>query len=545
MTKIPQSQVEFYELAENLLAEYFAGEPIWATAMGIHDYDDQLGHYDSETLFQKNQQIKQYLEIFSNIDNNILDLDAKIDLKVVTGLLNRFILEYEEIRHWEKNPSYAEYPIYGIHLLLTKPTAPLNEMLPNIISRLKQTRRVLEEGKTNVTRPVKVFTETALQMTHGGIAFFENILPPLGEQVPELKEELLMAKEDAVNALKEYANWLETEALPNATDEFAIGEKAFNTLLQEDHLLNYTADTLIAKGWELFNETETEMNKVANEISPGHTWQEVVEQLKEEHPSKENLVSTYKEWMNKSRQFTIEKNVADIPEGETLEVQETPDFLKPIIPYAAYMPPETFSKDMQGTFWVSTPMASLPEEQQEAMLKDHIIYKIPITAIHEAYPGHHLQLTTAKVYNTSIRKLAHSTLLAEGWAFYTEELAEQLGFLDNPKMKLIRLKDQLWRAARIILDGNLHTGKMTIEEAVSFMVEKVLLDKGNALAEVRRYAATPTQPMSYLIGKLEIMQIAEEYKNRKGQDFNLKTFHNELLAVGSVPPALAREKLFS
>ena len=137
-----------------------------------------------------------------------------------------------------------------------------------------------------------------------------------------------------------------------------------------------------------------------------------------------------------------------------------------------------------------------------------------------------------------------STLFIEGWAFYCEELMEQLGYIDQPLQRLGRLSDQLWRAARIILDVSLHTGKMTVEEGIDFLVERVGLERSNARAEVRRYTSSPTQPMSYLIGKLEIVKLIDEYK-KKHPEAPLKEVHDAFLSCGSLPPRLMRERLLT
>lgn len=187
-----------------------------------------------------------------------------------------------------------------------------------------------------------------------------------------------------------------------------------------------------------------------------------------------------------------------------------------------------------------------PEEEQEEKLKGHNYAKLPVTALHEAYPGHHLQLVYANTVGSLPRKLSIflSTLFAEGWAFYCEELMEQLGYIDRPLQRLGRLHDQLWRAARIVLDVSLHTGKMTVDEAINFLVDRASLERTNALAEVRRYTSTPTQPMSYLMGKLEILKIIDEYR-RKHPDASLKEIHDAVLSCGSLPPRLMRERLFA
>jgi uncharacterized protein (DUF885 family) len=214
------------------------------------------------------------------------------------------------------------------------------------------------------------------------------------------------------------------------------------------------------------------------------------------------------------------------------------------IPYAAYMMPGPLEKMQQGVFLVTPVDPQSSKREQEEKLKGHYYGKLPVTALHEAYPGHHLQLVYANSVGSLPRKLGAllSSLFVEGWAFYCEELMEQLGYIDQPLQRLARLSDQLWRAARIILDVSLHTRRMNVEEGIDFLVEKAGLERSNAQAEVRRYTASPTQPMSYLIGKLEIVKLIDEYKKRHPQA-SLQEVHDAVLSCGSLPPRLMRERL--
>ena len=210
------------------------------------------------------------------------------------------------------------------------------------------------------------------------------------------------------------------------------------------------------------------------------------------------------------------------------------------------MLPGPLEEQQAGIFLVMSVDPNSPPEEQEEKLKGHNYAGLAVTALHEAYPGHHLQLTYANTVGSLPRKLGGflSTVFVEGWAFYCEELMERLGYINKPRERLGRLSDQLWRAARIILDVSLHRGKMTVEEGIDFLVDRAGLEKSNAVAEIRRYTMSPTQPMSYLIGKLEIIKVIEEYK--KGHpDISLRELHDAVLSCGSLPLRLLRERLLS
>jgi uncharacterized protein (DUF885 family) len=184
-------------------------------------------------------------------------------------------------------------------------------------------------------------------------------------------------------------------------------------------------------------------------------------------------------------------------------------------------------------------------EAAEKKLRGHPWADIPVTALHEAYPGHHLQLVVANTLPSLPRKLGAflSSLFPEGWAFYCEELMEQLGFIHQPIQKLARLQAQLWRASRIVIDASLHTGKMTVEEAINFLVERAGLEPDDARAEVRRYTTSPTQPQCYLMGKLQILDIVAEYQ-RHYPNATMLQMHDDILRSGSLPPRLMRMRLF-
>jgi uncharacterized protein (DUF885 family) len=167
-----------------------------------------------------------------------------------------------------------------------------------------------------------------------------------------------------------------------------------------------------------------------------------------------------------------------------------------------------------------------------------------VTALHEGYPGHHLQMVWNNTQKAIPRRMGAflSTLFIEGWAFYCEEMMEQMGYIAKPAQRLGRLSDQLWRAARIVIDASLHTRGMTVQEAVDFLVTRCRLEPANALAEVRRYTGSPTQPQSYLMGKLALLEIVKAYRSAR-PGTTRKQMHDAILGCGSLPPALMRQAL--
>jgi uncharacterized protein (DUF885 family) len=248
--------------------------------------------------------------------------------------------------------------------------------------------------------------------------------------------------------------------------------------------------------------------------------------------------------MDASRQFVLDKEIATIPDGESLRVIEMPHHIRSVCPYCAYMPPGIFEKQQDGLFLVTPVEDDDSAERREQKLKGHFRHMIPVTALHEGYPGHHLQFVWANTRETVPRRLGSflATMFIEGWAFYCEELLEELGFISGPMQRLVRLNGQLWRAARIILDVSIHTRGMSVVRAVDYLVRQCGHEPVGALAEIRRYSQTPTYPQSYLMGKLHILDLVEQYR-RANPDLSMKQMHDTLLGCGSLPVSLMKKRL--
>jgi uncharacterized protein (DUF885 family) len=163
--------------------------------------------------------------------------------------------------------------------------------------------------------------------------------------------------------------------------------------------------------------------------------------------------------------------------------------------------------------------------------------------VHEAYPGHHVDALKTRENPRLLRKVVREPIFSEGWGLFTEELMFEQGFLQGDDVRLTQLRNRLWRAARVILDVSLHTGRMTFEEAVDFLAERVRFERYAAELEVGMYTLQPTYVLGYLIGMQELMKIREEWIEVNGEPNPPSQFYDALLTVGSLPPVLVRESL--
>lgn len=447
----------FKALADEYFDFYYRTFPVTATFVGLHDYDDRLGDYSAEALTSAATELRRYADELSSLDPQYLKPDDAADLKMLAARARQEVREMDGLKTWEKNP--ANYPAVaaeGLHNLLVREFVPLEERLESALGRLREVPVVLAAGRQNVAEPPKAFVETALGMA-AGLAELSQTIPPLAVD-GALHRALEHAADKAVAAATEYARHLEA-VLPEAPGDFAAGREIFDAMLRDYNMLSYDADSLITEGERLYRETEEQLAGVAREIDPGAPIEEIDWRLKQNHPSAEGLLDAYRREMARTRDFVMEQGLARLPEGEDLRIEPTPAAFAPLVPGAMYMNPAPFEERQTGIFFVTAPGPGETPEERESKLRNHAYSKLPITALHEGYPGHHLQLTRANEHPSPIRRQLESDLFIEGWAFYCEELMERLGYSDAPEIRFERLRQQLWRAARIIIDGGLHTGR--------------------------------------------------------------------------------------
>ncbi|MCL5037952.1 MAG: DUF885 domain-containing protein [Chloroflexi bacterium] len=529
------------EKITRLASEYFKEsdrlQPVEASVMGIYDYADELGSLSAEARKEMDAINRKYSELVAEISDKDLSDKGLTEKKLLQLTFHRTDRFLHRSKEWQRDPAiYLDLAVFGPYILLMRDYAPLEVRVKSVIKRLEQVPALLDEARQNLQNPPEIYTKIGEETAEGCIASLGDLMSKVGDQLPELKDTIMAATKTATDAIADFGKYLHEYLLPLSKGEFAAGEELFNDILKNEDYLPYDAESLWKIGHMLFEETEKELNEVAHKLYPKKTWPEALEKIRDHHPSADGLVAEYAESTKKVREFVIKKDLVDVPSSESLDVVPTPEFTRCTIPYAAYMPPGAYDKKQYGNFWVTPVDTKLPLEDQEKVLREHAYAKVHYVVLHESYPGHHLQFATVSTLNSDILKRVLSNLFIEGWAFYCEQMMMEQGYLDEEGL-FAQLKDQLWRAARVILDTGLHTGKMTFDEAVKFLVEKAALSPAAAAAEVKRYTRTPTQPLSYFIGKLEILKLRDIFTDTY-PNMTLKEFHQKLLSCGSMPPTL-------
>jgi len=521
------------ELVERYVAAKAAGQE-----------DEEPRAASAEAFVQDIAADRQLLEQVRAVDTGKLSNEERIDQRLMTGLLETAIYSAEKNRPWENDGSiYVPANQIG-RLLQPGQAGPLEQQIAALQAVLQTIPERLAAGKINLREPPQRFTEAAIFTTQGTIDSLKNDAAPLARQAGAAADEFTSSLHAALAALDEYLLFLRDDLLPRSTGSWAIGKEHYDYILQHRWFLDADADDILARGLRAFEETEALAQQVSERIEPGKHWSEVYEHLKDQHPPADRIKQAYQEKIDAAQAFVIEHQIVTLPAGERVITVDTPPALRRSSPFGTFQSVDRFGTDLEGRL-VLTPIEDWMTPQQQAeRLRSHHDAWIPIIAVHEAYPGHHVAALKARGNPRLLRKVVQEPIFSEGWGLFTEELMYEQGFLSGDDVRLTQLRNRLWRAARVILDVSLHTGRMTFDQAVDFLADRVRFERYAAALEVGMYTVRPTYVLGYLIGMQDIMAIRQSYIEKYGQPAAPSEFYDQLLRVGALPPVLVRQSLF-
>jgi hypothetical protein len=334
-----------------------------------------------------------------------------------------------------------------------------------------------------------------------------------------------------------------------AHHEGPMGEAAYTQMLREQYLLPYDAGELWTYAWGEFNATVSSLDALARTIDAHKTWLQIANEEKQDHPDPGRMIEAHQDVVNRARAHIIDKDLIPLPWLERCTVVPR----KPMPgnnPYygnfsgAADRPPAS-DGTLLGEWQINPFDPSWEEAKRRDYLLEHDWGVILVTAPHETYGGHHVQIMYQMHNPSKLRRLVSTPMFTEGWGLYNEQLFQETGFFPDERIHLRQLQLRLWRNARVIYDVGMQTGRMTREQAIGLMVDRVGFLRWAAEAEVDSALARPGYFIGYFMGMSEILKMRDEYRSRMGGRFTLKDFHQKLLEIGSMPPALVREALFA
>jgi Bacterial protein of unknown function (DUF885) len=526
------------DLCQSYLDLKYHFDPAAASSAGLVSHDARLGRFDGEA-------VRSHVAALRSVGGAVEELDVEevqqeIDRTALLGEIRNTIHRLEHERPHVRNPGYWLGHLFnGLYSILARENGNLAGRAPAALERLRAVPAFLDAARATIDEPPSVFVDTALGMLGGGGELVVQLAGVLGTEAPELRDDFQTAAGGALEGLKRFGTALrdeiEADADPHA---FAIGEEQFSRRLHHEHALVAGAPELWRYGLHLQEETEAALVSLAAELG-GRQWRDLVDSLRNDAPDVDELLPAYQEELARAHRFVQSENLVTVP-ADPVRVVPTPSFLVSLVPFAAYEPPPIFLRHQSGRFYVTRPDPGLPPEAVARQRRGHCRHAIPAMVVHEAYPGHHLQLVRAQELGSQVRRHLWTPVMVEGWALYCEQLMDEAGYYVSAEARLFQLVNLLWRAVRVVLDVGLHTRGMTATEAVDYMVQHLPMERPNAEAEVRRYCAWPTYQLCYAVGRRELLRLRDAYRERAGDEFSPRRFHDELLAYGGLPVALAR-----
>jgi len=477
------------------------------------------------------------------------------DLSIVEANIRSQLLTLEMIRPWEKNAdNYSSACGNGAFTLMERKFASSDERLRSLTAREKQMPALLDAARVNLKNPPRIYTEIAIEQLPDIVTFFEHDVPLAfaDAQDAALKAEFGRTNAAVVAALNSYLSWLKTDLLPRSNGDFRIGADAFQKKLAYDEMVDTPLDKLLEIGWADMRKNQAHFNEVAKELEPDKDARAVLEELGENHPAPDHLLDAFRATFDGLVSFIRAHHIVTIPSDVRPIVEETPPFMRATT-FASMDTPGPFEQHAtEAYFNVTLPDPKLKPEEVEGFMHSFNVGTVISTAVHEAYPGHYIQFLWLPQAPSKVRKLLGANTDIEGWAHYTEQMMLDEGYgqpgagaKDDRESKFLRLgqlQDALLRNARFIVGIEMHTGKMSFDEAVAFFQKEGYQSKETAMVETKRGTSDPTY-LYYTLGKLEIIKLREDVKKRDGAAFSLQKFHDDFLRQGSPPVKIVREAM--
>jgi len=536
---------------------YFHYAPSQGTQVGYHQYDAQLEDYSHKNIDAEIAALKSFEARIEAIHPaaDAADFVPRSDREIVLSNIRSALLTLETIRPWEKNPdNYSSTAANAAFVLMERKFAPPDDRLRSLIAREKQMPALLDEAHINLTNPPRIYTEIAIEQLPGIVSFFEHDVPLAfaDAQDAALKAEFTQTNAAVVAALNSYLAWLKSDVLPKSNGDFRIGAGAFSKKLKYDEMVDIPLDKLLDIGWADLRKNQAHFNQVAKDLEPDKDPRAVLEELGQNHPAPDQLIPSFRATFDGLVGFIRSHHIVTIPSDVRPIVEETPPFMRATT-FASMDTPGPFEAHAtEAYFNVTLPDPSMKPAEVEGYMHSFNVGTVISTAVHEAYPGHYVQFLWLPQAPSRVRKLLGANTDVEGWAHYCEQMMLDEGYgqpgagaKDERESKFLRLgqlQDALLRNARFIVGIQMHTGKMSFDQAIEFFQKEGYQPKETAVVETKRGTGDPTY-LYYTLGKLEIMKLREDMKQKQGAAFSLEEFHNNFLRQGFPPIKIVRQAL--
>jgi uncharacterized protein (DUF885 family) len=552
---------QFDRLVDEFIQGYFAAHPVTATSIGAHEFDSDLNDMSREAIDAEILRLHEFKRRIEAFPAHRLDRDDRVDLSILKDRIDLELLELEEIQGWKKDPLvYTGLIGSGIYLLLARDFAPMEQRLLSAASRLERIPGLVGQAKANLGIPAGINTETAIRQNQGNIRLIEDDLLGAIEGAPSAGPPLEQAAELALAALRDFQGFLEEDLLARSGGSFRLGPELHYKKLVLTCQSTLTPEEIVERAWSEFYRVRGEMYETALGLYPeyftgapprgsgaeveGRVVRRVLDQIADEHPNEDNILPYIQQTLADLEAFIREKDLLDLDESQELTVTWMPEFSRGVA-IAGLESPGPLEKHLNAFYYVMPIPEDWSVNQAESFFREYNNYMTQILTIHEAMPGHFVQIYHANRHPSIVRQVFGSGTFIEGWAVYTERMMVGAGYMDNdPRLKLQQLKFYLRTVINAIVDAQVHSGQIPKEAVIDLLVNGGYQEESEAEGKWVRAQLTSAQLSTYFTGLQEVLDLRDRYREMKGDDFSLKEFHAEILAHGSPAPKYLHEILF-
>ena len=546
---------EFQKIAHDYIEQELKANPEEATELGDHRFDDQLTDYSPETRAKDLARQKQFREKLSAIDGSQLTGANNVDFRILEENIDYKIFAAEELKEPDWNPLlYNQSLANSLYLLVARDFASPEKRIPNLRKRMEAIPAVIAQAKANLQHPPRIHTETAIEQTQGAINLVREGLAPLLDRAPQMKKELAPVQEKTATALEEYKLWLEKDLLPRSDGDFRLGAKKFRKKLRFALASDLSMEDIMNRAQADLQQTQTAIYETAlplykkyfpnrDEKTLGDKHKvtaAVLNKLAEQHPDDATVVGHAQKIVAEATDFVKQHNLVTVPEVP-LDVIAMPEFKRGVA--IAYCDsPGPLEKNGKTFFAVAPTPKDWSKERKKSFFREYNDYMIRDLTVHEAMPGHYLQLAHANEFRapTLVRAIFPSGTFIEGWAVYCEQIMAEQGY-GGPEVKMQQLKMRLRAICNAILDQSIHAGNMSEREAMDLMMKEGYQQEGEAVAKWKRARLTSTQLSTYFVGVSEHLDLRDQAKAKAGGSFDQKNYNDQVISFGSPPVKYIRE----
>jgi uncharacterized protein (DUF885 family) len=539
-----RSSEPFNHFVDDYLAYLHEVCPTNATLDGIHAHDDLIEDLSRQGVEQHTHALAGFARRLQDINTHDLTPVEKAEQPMVTANIQARMFELEQTRNWERNPHvYSDTLCSSLASQVVFTHAPLPERARRVLSKLRQTRRLVQAARDNVKDPPGIFVKVGLETFRGALNFIENDLPRAFSALDDLHllGDLADASTEAAHAIGSYIQYLEEELAPKARASFRLGRDMFERKLKLDEGIAMDADRLLAIALREFTETQEEFKTVAGRLDSGDpvaAWR----RAKEAHPAPGELSKAAREQLDELTTFIDRHGIITRPAGEPVVVAPTPEFYR--WSFASMWVPGPFEQKPTCAYYYLTDVdPSWPVERQNEHLRDFNYSTLWAISIHEVYPGHFLHYQFLRRVDSKVRKsiMFSPASFVEGWAHYTEQMMIEAGFRrDDQTLRLGQLAEALIRLGRFIVSIRLHVEDWSVEQAMRFFRDETFMEEGGARREAERGTFDPTY-LVYSLGKLMLLKLRRDYQAQQGSTYSQRAFHDQLLGNGTATFAVHRQ----